>query len=164
MGLQVNIPIRNRSAQADQMRSELELRQAEMRLQQLQNQVAIQVRNAQFAVTQNRAQVEAADKALELAQQSLDAEQKKYALGASTNFAVLQTESDLATADSNRVQARSAYEKSRVELDRVTGYTLVRNGIVLDDAFNGTVTKQPVVDRKSTRLNSSHLGISYAVF
>ena len=145
MGLQVSIPIRNRSAQADQMRSELELRQAEMRLQQLQNQVAIQVRNAQFAVQQNRAQVEAADKALELAQQSLDAEQKKYALGASTNFAVLQTESDLATADSNRVQARSAYAKSRVELDRVTGYTLVRNGIVLDDAFNGTVTKQPVV-------------------
>src|SRR5438067_390344 len=145
MGLQVNIPIRNRSAQADQMRSELELRQAEMRIQQLQNQVAIQVRNAQFAVQQNRAQVEAAEKALELAQQSLEAEQKKYALGASTNFAVLQTESDLATADSNRVQARSAYAKSRVELDRVTGYTLVRNGIVLDDAFNGTVTKQPVV-------------------
>src|SRR5437763_6936768 len=145
MGLQVSIPIRNRSAQADQMRSELELRQAQMSLQQLQNQVGIQVRNAQFTVQQGRAQVEAAQKALELAQQSLDAEQKKYALGASTNIAVLQTESDLATADSNRVQARSAYAKSRVELDRVTGYTLVRNGIVLDDAFNGTVTKQPVV-------------------
>jgi outer membrane protein TolC len=145
LGLSINIPIRNRSAQADQMRSELELRQAEMRLQQLQNQVAIQVRNAQFALQQNRGQLQAADKALELAQQSLDAEQKKYALGASTNFNVLQTESDLATADSNRVQARTAYEKSRVELDRVTGYTLVRNGIVLDDAFNGIVTKQPIV-------------------
>jgi outer membrane protein TolC len=155
MGLQVNIPIRNRSAQADQMRSELELRQAEIRLQQLQNQVAIQVRNAQFAVQQNRAQVEAADKALELAQQSLDAEQKKYALGASTNFAVLQTETDLATADSNRVQARSTYEKSRVELDRVTGYTLVRNGIILDDAFNGTVTKQPVVPYVTPRTDTT---------
>jgi outer membrane protein TolC len=145
LGLQVNIPIRNRSAQADQMRSELELRQAEMRLQQLQNQVAISVRQAQFTVQQNRAQVEAAEKALELAQQSLDSEQKKYALGASTNFNVLQTESDLATADSNLVQARTAYEKSRVELDRVTGYTLLRNGIVLEDAFNGIVTKQPIV-------------------
>ena len=144
LGLQVNIPIRNRSAQADQMRSELELRQAEMRLQQLQNQVAIQVRNAQFALQQDRAQVEAAEKALELAQQSLEAEQKKYALGASTNFNVLQTETDLATADSNLVQGRTTYEKARVELDRVTGYTLVRNGIVLDDAFNGVVTKQPV--------------------
>jgi outer membrane protein len=145
LGLQVNIPIRNRSAQADQMRSELELRQAEMRLQQLQNQVAIQVRNAQFTVQQDRAQMEAAEKALALAQQSLDSEQKKYALGASTNFNVLQTETDLATADSNLVQARTGYEKSLVELDRVTGYTIVRNGIVLDDAFNGVVTKQPVV-------------------
>jgi len=145
LGLQVNIPIKNRAAQADQMRSELELRQAEMRLQQLQNQVAISVRQTQFSVQQNRAQVEAAEKALELAQQSLDAEQKKYALGASTNFNVLQTETDLSTADSNLVQARTAYEKSRVELDRVTGYTLVRNGIVLEDAFNGVVTKQPVV-------------------
>ncbi|HVH86687.1 MAG TPA: TolC family protein, partial [Terriglobales bacterium] len=145
LGLSINIPLRNRSAQADQMRSELELRQAQMALQQLQNQVAIQVRQAQFAVQQNRAQVEAAEKALELAQQSLVSEQKKYALGASTNFNVLQTETDLATADSNLVQARTAYEKSRVELDRVTGYTLARNGIVLEDAFNGTVTKQPLV-------------------
>jgi outer membrane protein TolC len=155
MGIQVNIPIRNRSAQADQMRSELELRQAEMRLQQLQNQVAIQVRQAQFAVQQNRSQVEAAEKALELAQQSLDAEQKKYALGASTNFNVLQTETDLATADSNLVSARTAYEKSRVELDRVTGYTLVRNGIVLEDAFNGIVTKQPVVPYVAPRTDAT---------
>jgi outer membrane protein len=155
LGLSINIPIRNRSAQADQMRSELELRQAEMRMQQLQNQVAIQVRNAQFAVQQNRGQLEAADKALELAQQSLEAEQKKYALGASTNFNVLQTESDLATADSNRVQARTTYEKSRVELDRVTGYTLVRNGIVLDDAFNGIVTKQPVVPFVTPRTDAT---------
>ena len=151
LGLSINIPIRNRSAQADQMRSELELRQAQMRLQQLQNQVAIQVRQAQFTVQQDRAQVEAAEKALELAQQSLDAEQKKYALGASTNFNVLQTETDLATADSSLVTARTAYEKSRVELDRVTGYTLVRNGIVLEDAFNGVVTKQPVVPNVAPR-------------
>src|SRR6185312_3079467 len=155
VGLQLNIPIKNRSAQADQMRSELELRQAEMRLQQLQNQVAIQVRQAQFTVQQNRAQVEASEKAYELAQQSLEAEQKKYALGASTNFNVLQTESVLATADSNRVQARTNYEKSRVELDRVTGYTLVRNGIVLDDAFNGRMTKQPVVPYVSPRTDTT---------
>jgi outer membrane protein TolC len=155
LGLSINIPIRNRSAQADQMRSELELRQAQMQLQQLQNQVAIQVRQAQFTVQQDRAQVEAAEKALELAQQSLDAEQKKYALGASTNINVLQTETDLATADSNLVAARTAYEKSRVELDRVTGYTLTRNGIVLEDAFNGVVTKQPVVPYVTPRTDTT---------
>jgi outer membrane protein TolC len=155
IGLQLNIPIRNRSAQADQVRSELELRQAQMRLQQLENQVVIFVRNAQFAVQQNRAQVEAADKALELAQQSLESEQKKYALGASTNFNVLQTETDLATADSNRVAARTAYEKSRVELDRVTGATIMRNGIVLEDAFTGRVTQQPVVPYVAPRTDIS---------
>jgi len=155
LGLSLNIPLRNRSAQADQMRSELELRQAEMALQQLQNQVAIAVRQAQFTLQQNRAAVEAAEKALELAQQSLDSEQKKYALGASTNFAVLQTETDLATSDSNLVQARTAYEKSRVELDRQTGYTLVRNGIVLEDAFNGVVTKEPVVPYVTPRTDTT---------
>jgi outer membrane protein TolC len=155
LGIQVNVPLRNRSAQADQMRSELELRQAEMRLQQLQNQVAIQVRQAQFTVQQDRAQVEASEKALDLAQQSLDAEQKKYALGASTNFNVLQTESDLATADSNLVQARTGYEKARVELDRVTGYTLVRDGIILEDAFSGVVTKQPIVPYVTPRTDAA---------
>ena len=121
----------------------------------LENQVRVDVQNAVIAETQARAQLAAASRATALQTQTLDAEQKKYALGASTNFAVLQTESDLATADSNRVQARSAYEKSRVELDRVTGYTLVRNGIVLDDAFNGTVTKQPVVPYVTPRTDTT---------
>jgi len=81
-GFTLTIPIRNRQAQALQVRSELEYRQAEMRLQQIENQVRIEVRNAQFSVTQNRSAVEAAQAAVELAKQSLDAEQKKFKLGA----------------------------------------------------------------------------------
>ena len=54
-GFSVNIPIRNRTAQADQIRSELEYRQAQTRMQQQQNQIGIEVRNAQFALTQNGA-------------------------------------------------------------------------------------------------------------
>src|SRR5262249_25688864 len=99
IGLQLNIPIRNRAAQADQVSSELEYRQAQLRLTQLQNQVGIEVRNAVFAEQQNRALVDAAEKGRTLAQQSLDAEQKKYALGASTNFNVLQAQRDLAAAE-----------------------------------------------------------------
>jgi len=76
VGLQLAIPIRNRSAQADQVRSQLEYRQAQMRLQQQENQIRIEVRNAQFSVQQNRASVEAARAAVELGKQSLDAEQK----------------------------------------------------------------------------------------
>jgi outer membrane protein len=145
VGFNVNIPIRNRSAQADQVRSELEYRQAQMLLQQLQNQVGIEVRNAQFTVTQNRARVEAALKGRQLAQQSLDAEQKKYALGASTNTLVLQAQRDLAQSASNVVTALAAYEKSRVELDRVTGLTLSHNGIQMSDAEAGKVQNMPHV-------------------
>ncbi|MFZ3212574.1 MAG: TolC family protein, partial [Terriglobales bacterium] len=145
VGLNVNIPIRNRAAQADQVRSELEYRQAQINLQQLQNRIAIQVRNAQFSVQQNRARVDAASSARQLASESLDAEQKKYALGASTNTLVLQAQRDLAQAEANVVIAMAAYEKSRVELDRVMGLTLTDNGIDIADAESGKVTRMPSV-------------------
>lgn len=145
VGITLSIPLRNRSAQADQVRAELEYRQAQMRLQQLENQVRIEVRNAQFAVTQNRAAVEAARAAVELARQSLDAEQKKYSLGASTTTLVLQAQRDMAQAQSNLVSATSTYVKSRVELDRVTGLTLDHVGVLLADAESGGVTKMPHV-------------------
>ncbi|MBZ5547537.1 MAG: TolC family protein [Acidobacteriia bacterium] len=144
-GLQLNIPLRNRSAQADQVRAQLEYRQAQMSLQQQENKIRIEVRQAQFSVQQSRAAVEAARAAVELAKQSLDAEQKKYALGASTTTAVLQTERDLTQAKSNLVTANSTYEKSRVELDRSIGATLDRLGILMNDAERGQVTKMPAV-------------------
>ncbi len=154
VGFNVSIPIRNRAAQADQIRSELEFRQAQMRLQQLQNQIAIEVRNAQFTVQQGRARVEAARTARNLAQNNLEIEQKRHQLGASTSFQVLQAQRDLAQAESLLVTAMSAYEKARVELDRVVGLTLARNGIELEDAEKGTVTRLPqipgVMPRKET--------------
>jgi outer membrane protein len=145
VGVQMQIPIRNRAAQADQVRSELEYRQAQMRLAQLQNQIRIEVRNAQFTVQQNRARVDAAITGRQLAAESLDAENKKYALGASTNFNVLQAQRDLATAESNLVTATSAYEKSKVELDRVTARTLQSLGIDITDAETANVTRMPNV-------------------
>jgi outer membrane protein len=145
VGLQLNIPIRNRAAQAAQIRSELEYRQAQMRQQQIENQVGIEVRNAQYAVQQNRASVESAKAAVELGRQSLDAEQKKYQFGTSTNTLVLQYQSQLATAESTLVNATVAYEKSRIELDRATGQLLDHNGISIDDAARGQVTRMPNV-------------------
>ncbi len=145
IGLQLSIPIFNRSAQADQVRSELEYRQAQMLLQQLENQIRIQVRNAQYTVQQNRALIDSATKGRELAAQNLDAEQKKYSLGASTPYNVLQMQRDLATAESNLVSAMSAYEKSRVTLEQVTGNALDRLGIRIDDAESGNVRSTPTV-------------------
>jgi outer membrane protein TolC len=145
VGLSLNIPLRNRAAQAVQVRSELEYRQAQMRQQQIENQVGIEVRNAQYAVQQNRASVESAKAALDLARQSLDAEQKKYQFGTSTTTLVLQFQSQLATAESTLVNATVAYEKSRIELDRATGTLLDHNGISVDDAARGQVTRMPNV-------------------
>jgi len=145
VGVQLSIPIRNRAAQANQIRSQLEYRQAEMRLNQLENQVRIEVRNAVFSEQQSRARVDAAKAGVELAKQSLDAEQKKYALGASTNTLVLGTQRDLTQSATSLVSAMAAYEKARVELDRVTGTTLERIGIEIADAERGQVTKMPSV-------------------
>jgi outer membrane protein len=145
VGLQLNIPLRNRAAQAVQIRSELEYRQLQMALQQTENRVSIEVRNAQFGVEQNRASVASAQAAVDYAKQSLDAEQKKYQFGTSTTTAVLQNRSALATAESTLLSATAAYEKSRIELDRATGTLLDHENISIDDAARGQVTRMPNV-------------------
>jgi len=145
IGIQLNIPLRNRAAQALQIRSELEYQQTQMRLQQLENQISIEVRNAQFGVEQNRASVASAQAAVDYAKQSLDAEQKKYQFGTSTTTAVLQTQSALATAESTLMSAMAAYEKSRIELDRAVGVTLDHVGISIEDAARGQVNRMPNV-------------------
>ncbi len=144
VGFNLSFAIRNRSAQADQSRAELEYRQAELRLQQLRNQIGISVRNAQFTLQQNRARVEAAIKGRELGLQSLNAEQKKYALGASTTTLVLGTQRDLTQAEGNLVAAKTAYEKARIDLDNQMGLTLKNLGIEIGDAVSGNVSKLPM--------------------
>jgi outer membrane protein TolC len=143
LGLQVNIPLRNRAAEAVQIRSELEYRQAQMALQQTENRISIEVRNAQFGVEQNRASVASAQATVDFAKQSLDAEQKKYQFGTSTTTGVLQTQSALATAESTLLSATAAYEKARLELDRATGQLLDHANISIDDAAKGQVTHLP---------------------
>jgi outer membrane protein TolC len=151
VGLTLNIPIRNRNADALQVRAELEYRQAQMREQQIENQIRIEVRSAQFNLLQNRAAVVAAQAAVALGRQSLDAETKKLNLGASTSTLVLQNQSVLATNESNLVSAMAAYEKSRIEMDRATGLLLDHAGIVMDDAERGQVTHMPNVPYAAPR-------------
>lgn len=155
IGLSLTIPLRNRSAQATQLRSELEYRQSQLRLQQIENLIRIEVRNSQFTLQQNRAAVDSAKAAVELAKQSLDAEQKKYSLGASTTTLVLQTRTDLTTAESNLVSAMAALEKSRIDLDRAVGRTLQRLGVDIAEAERGQVTKLPVVPDVGPRQESA---------
>ena len=116
-----------------------------MRLHQLENQVRIEVRNAQFDVKQNRVSVQAAQSAVDLARQTLDADQQKLKVGLTTQTAILQDASTLTTAESNLVSAKAAYEKSRIELDRATGLLLDHSGIDVADATRGQVTHAPNV-------------------
>ena len=143
IGFNLNIPLRNRAARADIINDELTLRQQEIGLQQLQNQVRVEVQNAVIGVRQARARYEAARKARVLQEQTLDAEQKKYELGASTLYNVILIQRDLLQAESNEVVAKVGYAKSRVELDRATGQTLDDNHISLDEAFRGSVSRPP---------------------
>jgi outer membrane protein len=143
VGIVINIPLRNRFAQSVQSRSEFEYRQSELRLQQIENQIRIEVRNSQFGVQQNRASVASAQAAVDLARQSLDAEQKKYALGASTSTLVLQNQAAMTQAEVTLVSAKAAYEKAVVELDRATGLLLDHAGILVSDAEHGQVTHMP---------------------
>jgi outer membrane protein TolC len=145
VGLTLNIPLRNREAQANQVRAELEYRQAQVRLHQLENQVRIEVRNAQFDVKQNRAAVQAAQYAVDFARKTLDADQQKLRVGLTTTTAILQDASVLTTSESNLVSAKAAYEKSRVELDRSTGLLLDHSGIDVTEATRGQVTHLPKV-------------------
>ena len=151
LGVNLNIPIRNRAAQATQVRSEFEYRQAQLRIQQLENQVRIEVRNAQFGVQQNRASVDSAQAAVDLARQSLDAEQKKYALGASTSTLVLQNQAAMTQAEVTLVSAKALYEKAEVELDRATGLLLDHAGILVADAEKGEVTHAPHIPHVAPR-------------
>ena len=145
IGLSLNIPILNRLAQSNQVRAELEYRQAQVRQHQLENQVRIEVRNAQFDVHQNRAAVQAAQSAVDLARQTFDADQQKLKVGLTTQTAILQDASTLTGAESNLVSAKAAYEKSRIELDRATGLLLDHAGIDVNDASRGQVTRLPNV-------------------
>ncbi len=150
-GITINIPLRNRAAQATQVRSEFEYRQAQLRIQQIENQVRIEVRNAQFGVQQNRASVASAQAAVDLARQSLDAEQKKYALGASTSTLVLQNQAALTQAEVTLVSAKALYEKAEVELDRAIGLLLDHAGILIADAERGEVTHAPNIPHIAAR-------------
>ena len=152
VGFNLNIPIRNRAAQAQVINDELTLRQQEMGLQRLQNEVRVDVQNALIGVTQARAQFRSASRARILQAQTLDAEQKKLEAGASTVYNVIADQQALMAAQYTEVQAESAYAKAKVELDRATGQLLYHNNISLDEAYKGVVTRpaSPLPSNEST--------------
>ncbi len=143
IGFQLTVPLRNRAAQADVVRDQLSLRQAELRQRQELNLIRVEVQNAVIGLQQSRARYQAAQKSRILQEQNLDAEQKKNALGASTIFFVIQAQRDLAQAQAAEVAALSAYNRAGVALNRATGQILEVHGISIDEAMKGVVSRPP---------------------
>jgi outer membrane protein len=143
--LTVTIPIRNRAAQADNQRAILTQRQLEATLQQLKNAALLDVRNTYIALTQDRAQVDAASKARELQQQTFDAEQKKYRLGASTVFLVIQTQRDLISAQGTELRALANLVEAKANYERAVGRTLEVNRVTIADAKTGEVERDTLI-------------------
>jgi outer membrane protein TolC len=142
-GLNLVLPIRNRSAQADSARAQIDKRQQVVQYRQLQNTIFVNVRNAQIALQQDRSQVAAAEKARILAQQTLDAEQKKYQLGSSTSYQVVLRSRDLTTAQGNELRAKINLIEASVNFDQAVGRTLDVNHILVADARRGKINRQP---------------------
>jgi outer membrane protein len=140
-GLSLNIPLRNRAAQSDYVTSQLELRQNELNLQKTESQVAVDVQNALIGLQQARARYDAALHARQLQEETANSDQRKYELGASTPYQVMQDQRDLASAVSTEVQALANYTHARVAFDQALGRTMEVNHITIGEALGGRVTR-----------------------
>lgn len=139
IGVQLNLPIHNRIAEGDLARDEIQVKQWEIRTRQLENQARLEIEDALIAMRRARASAEAATQARILQEQSLEIEQAKFEVGASTSFFVIQYESLLAQARSTEVAAKSAYVKARAALQRSIGTILDENGVSVDAALRGSM-------------------------
>ena len=141
VGLNLTIPLRNRAAQANMATASLNLRQSQLQVQRQVNQIRVDVQNALISLQEARAQYQAALKQRVLEEQTVDADQKKLELGATTVFQLIQDQRDLSTAGGNLVTAEATYAQARVQLDIATGMTLQNNNVEFDQAKSGIVSK-----------------------
>jgi outer membrane protein len=143
VGLQLTLPLRNRVAQADAVRDELQLRESQVRRQQLQDQVRLEVADAAESLREARAAYEAAVEARRLQEQSVNVEQQTFAVGLSTNLLVIQFENYLAQARSTEVASKGAYIKAKIALQRATATILDESHVSIDEAYRGAVSRPP---------------------
>jgi outer membrane protein TolC len=144
-GISLNIPLRNRAAKADYATSLLELRQNELNLRKNVNQIRVDVQNALVGLEQARARYEAGVRSRVLQEQTLAGDQKRYGLGATVSFQVVQDQRDLATAHSSEVQSMANYTHARIALEQALGTTLEMNQVSIDEALKGQVSQASVL-------------------
>ncbi len=145
VGVSVQIPFRNRAAQASNQRSILQLRQIEAQMQQLKNAAVVDVRNTYIALEQGRVQVATASEARKLQQETFDAEQKKYQLGASTVYNVILTQRDLVTARGAELRALANLLEAKAQYERALARTLDVNRVTIADVKHGEVERDTLI-------------------
>jgi outer membrane protein len=144
-GLTLTMALRNRSAQADSARAQFDERQFQVQYRQQENTIVINVRNAIITLQQDRSQVAAAEKARNLAQQTLDAEQKKYQLGSSTSYQVVLRSRDLTAAQGTALRAQANLAEALVNFNQAMGRTLEVQHITVADAMRGATGRDPLI-------------------
>jgi outer membrane protein len=145
VGVNFTIPVRNRSAQADNIHAQLTQRQLEAQMQQIKNSAVLDVRNTSIAVEQGRAQVQSASKARELQQQTFEAERKKYQLGASTVYNVILVQRDLITAQGTELRALANLAEAKANYERALGRTLQVNSVTIAGGKKGEIDRDTLI-------------------
>ena len=143
VAFQLTVPIRNRANQADLITDQLNYRQSQIQDKQLQNNIKLNVINANTAVRQARAAYETAVVARKLQEQTLAGERRKYELGTSTILAVVQVQRDTTNSQVAEVEALRQYIDSRVALQQVLGKILEDYDVNMQDAQRGVVGREP---------------------
>jgi outer membrane protein len=150
---QVNFsyPLGTSSQEASVARARVQLTQVQAQVKQVELQIATDVTNAAVSARSNVERVQAALAARELAEKQLEAEQSKFEVGMSTNYNVIQSQRDLATAQNNELQAVLNYRKALVEFERLQQTTLQNLNVTLISTGGGgaatttTTTATPAV-------------------
>jgi outer membrane protein TolC len=148
VGFSLNIPFRNRVAQADYVADQLSLRQSELQLRRTLSDLRVEVKNAVIGLQQARARYETAVTTRQLAQETLNAEQQRFKFGQSTITDVVQAQRDLAVDQSTEVESMANYTHAKIAFDEAIGQTLEVNGVSMQEASSGIVSRQsslPVV-------------------
>jgi outer membrane protein TolC len=149
-GFSLNIPFRNRVAQADYVADQLSLRQNQLLYQKAAAQIRVDVKNAVIGLQQARARYETAVATRSLAQQTLEAEQNRFRFGESTIATVVQAQRDLAGDQSAEVQSMANYTHAKVAFDEAVGQTLDVNNISLQEAAAGHVARESEIPASAT--------------
>jgi outer membrane protein len=149
-GFSLNIPFRNRVAQADYVADQLSLRQNQLQYQKAIAQIRVDVKNAVIGLQQARARYETAVATRSLQQQTLEAEQNRFRFGESTIATVVQAERDLADDQSAEVHGLANYTHAKIAFDEAVGQTLDANNISMEEATAGRVARESAIPASVT--------------